>query len=41
LLGLAHECQKVERLAQASWDVPLDGTVSDRRWYLACRAKNA
>ncbi|WP_122587285.1 5-formyltetrahydrofolate cyclo-ligase [Pseudomonas viridiflava] len=34
LLGLAHECQKVERLAQASWDVPLQGTVSDKRWYL-------
>ncbi|WP_335944636.1 5-formyltetrahydrofolate cyclo-ligase [Pseudomonas sp. G166] len=34
LLGLAHECQKVERLAQASWDVPLQGTVSDRHWYL-------
>jgi 5-formyltetrahydrofolate cyclo-ligase len=35
LLGLAHECQKVERLDQASWDVPLQGTVSDRGWYLA------
>jgi 5-formyltetrahydrofolate cyclo-ligase len=35
LLGLAHECQKVERLAQASWDVPLTGTVSDKRWYLS------
>ncbi|MEE1865590.1 MULTISPECIES: 5-formyltetrahydrofolate cyclo-ligase [Pseudomonas] len=35
LLGLAHECQKVQRLAQASWDVPLQGTVSDRGWYLA------
>ncbi|MCQ6256372.1 5-formyltetrahydrofolate cyclo-ligase [Pseudomonas sp. Q11] len=35
LLGLAHECQKVERLAQASWDVPLRGTVSDRHWYIA------
>lgn len=35
LLGLAHECQKVERLAQASWDVPLQGTISDRRWYIA------
>ncbi|MBX8483604.1 5-formyltetrahydrofolate cyclo-ligase [Pseudomonas cichorii] len=35
LLGLAHECQKVERLAQANWDVPLQGTVSDKRWYLA------
>ncbi|MBJ9978013.1 5-formyltetrahydrofolate cyclo-ligase [Pseudomonas sp. S75] len=35
LLGLAHECQKVPRLAQAQWDVPMRGTVSDRRWYLA------
>jgi len=35
LLGLAHECQKVERLTQASWDVPLQGTVSDKRWYLS------
>ena len=35
LLGLAHECQKVERLAQASWDVPLQGTVTDRQWYVA------
>lgn len=35
LLGLAHECQKVERLAQASWDVPLAGTVTDKNWYVA------
>ncbi|NBA97205.1 5-formyltetrahydrofolate cyclo-ligase [Pseudomonas sp. R5(2019)] len=35
LLGLAHECQKVERLTQASWDVALQGTVSDKTWYLA------
>jgi len=35
LLGLAHECQKVERLAQASWDVPLAGTVTDKHWYIA------
>ena len=33
LFGLAHECQKVERLAQASWDVPLQGTVTDKAWY--------
>ena len=32
LLGLAHECQKVGRLAQASWDVPLQGTVTEKRW---------
>jgi 5-formyltetrahydrofolate cyclo-ligase len=35
LLGLAHECQKVERLVQASWDVPLAGTVTDQDWYIA------
>ena len=35
LLGLAHECQKVERLVQASWDVPLAGTVTDKGWYIA------
>ncbi|KAA8710555.1 5-formyltetrahydrofolate cyclo-ligase [Pseudomonas cannabina] len=35
LLGLAHECQKVDRLAQASWDVPLQGTLSDKDWYLS------
>ena len=35
LLGLAHECQQVERLAQASWDVPLAGTVTDKHWYVA------
>ncbi|MET1079282.1 MAG: 5-formyltetrahydrofolate cyclo-ligase [Pseudomonas sp.] len=33
LLGLAHECQKVQRLAMASWDVPLQGTVTDQGWY--------
>jgi len=33
LLGLAHECQKVDRLALASWDVRLQGVVTDRRWY--------
>ena len=33
LLGLAHECQKVEELEVASWDVPLDGVVTDAAWY--------
>ncbi|HBX57445.1 5-formyltetrahydrofolate cyclo-ligase [Pseudomonas sp. UBA2684] len=33
LLGLAHECQQVDRLAQASWDVPLMATVTDKAWY--------
>lgn len=33
LLGLAHECQRVDRLEVAPWDVPLDGVVTDRAWY--------
>lgn len=33
LLGVAHECQKVDRLALASWDIRLQGVVTDRRWY--------
>lgn len=33
LLGLAHECQHVEKLDVAPWDVPLDGVATDRSWY--------
>lgn len=33
LVGLAHECQRVEQLEVASWDVPLGGIVTDQRWY--------
>lgn len=34
LLGLAHECQREERLEADAWDLPLDGGVaSDGRWY--------
>ncbi|OEC36832.1 5-formyltetrahydrofolate cyclo-ligase [Pseudomonas cuatrocienegasensis] len=33
LLGVAHSCQRVERLALASWDVPLQATVTDAGWY--------
>lgn len=29
LLGLAHGCQKVNSLPVASWDIPLDGIVTD------------
>ena len=34
-IGLAHECQRVECLPLATWDVPLHGVVTDQRWYLA------
>lgn len=33
LLGLAHECQKVDRLPLESWDVTLQATVTEERWY--------
>lgn len=33
LIGLAHDCQKVDRLAQASWDVPLQACVTGSGWY--------
>lgn len=33
LLGLAHECQKVDLIPVASWDVSLQATVTDRGWY--------
>lgn len=33
LLGLAHECQRVEKLQAEAWDLPLDGVVTDATWY--------
>ena len=33
LLGVAHECQQVDRLALASWDVRLGAVVTDQRWH--------
>jgi len=33
LLGIAHECQKVQRLHLAPWDIPLFATVTDAGWY--------
>jgi 5-formyltetrahydrofolate cyclo-ligase len=38
LIGLAHECQKVDRLAAGPLDVPLSACVTDRRWYCARKA---
>ena len=35
LLGLAHECQRVDALDTASWDVPLQAIVTDVAWYKA------
>lgn len=33
LIGLAHECQKVENLPLEAWDVPLAGIVTPRQVY--------
>ena len=33
LIGLAHECQQVDRLDMAQWDIPLQATVTDKAHY--------
>jgi 5-formyltetrahydrofolate cyclo-ligase len=33
LFGIAHECQKVDRVPREAWDIPLDGVFSDRQRY--------
>jgi len=33
LVGIAHECQRVERLDPNPWDVPLDLVVTERQIY--------
>jgi 5-formyltetrahydrofolate cyclo-ligase len=37
LLGLAHECQRVDKLEVEAWDLPLEGIVTDAAWYAAPR----
>lgn len=36
MIGLAHECQKAESLHTECWDLPLDGIMTDQRFY-RCR----
>ena len=33
LIGLAHECQKVDDTLPSSWDIPMQGVVTDQRFY--------
>ena len=33
LIGLAHECQKVDSLESESWDIPMDWIVTGKRTY--------
>lgn len=37
LIGVAHDCQGVERLPTAPWDIPLNTIVSDKRLIIADR----
>lgn len=34
LIGVAHECQRVEHLESNAWDVPLDAVVTEEKIYL-------
>ena len=34
LIGIGHECQRVEALQAQPWDVPLDGLLTEQRWQL-------
>jgi 5-formyltetrahydrofolate cyclo-ligase len=34
LIGLAHECQRVERLEPGPWDVPLDCVATEKQVYV-------
>ncbi|MGE5153772.1 MAG: 5-formyltetrahydrofolate cyclo-ligase [Bdellovibrio bacteriovorus] len=33
LIGIAHECQRLERIAPRPWDIPLDAVATERRIY--------
>lgn len=33
LVGLAHECQQVDQLVRQPWDIPLEGVITEQRFY--------
>ena len=33
LFGLAHECQKVDSIPVADWDIPMQGIATEKRFY--------
>jgi 5-formyltetrahydrofolate cyclo-ligase len=37
LIGVAHECQRVEKIEPRPWDIPLDAVVTERRIYVKPR----
>ena len=40
LIGLAHECQRLDQIEPQPWDIPLDAVVTERGWY-RCKAAAA
>jgi 5-formyltetrahydrofolate cyclo-ligase len=36
LIGIAHECQRIERVFVRPWDIPLDAVVTERKIYGPC-----
>ena len=34
LVGVAHDCQRIDLIPARSWDVPMHGVVTERRRYL-------
>jgi 5-formyltetrahydrofolate cyclo-ligase len=37
LIGVAHECQRVDKIEPRPWDIPLDAVVTERRIYVKPR----
>jgi len=33
LIGIAHECQHVDRIDPQPWDIPLDAVVTEQKLY--------
>ncbi|MDH5426200.1 MAG: 5-formyltetrahydrofolate cyclo-ligase [Gammaproteobacteria bacterium] len=33
LLGLAHECQKLDQMPVEDWDIPVDGVITEKKLY--------
>lgn len=33
LIGLAHECQQLEQVPVEQWDIPLDGILTEKKYY--------
>lgn len=33
LIGLAHECQKLDQVPTEDWDIPVDGIVTEAKFY--------